>query len=167
MHHLKLASAVKKYSGMQLPIEELRAAITADEKNYSPEEVEEILGAVEVPGPSPSQKTIDPSKPNESLDLSAFDYKRLGGEEFKKYQDFVDTLMLDNHYDFVLHKASPIVSERYPGIPNSPKDFTGITIKNDTPEHTTRITVRDAKNYNSQILNDHGRVNGKFYLLKK
>jgi hypothetical protein len=112
-------------------------------------------------------EVFNPANPNASLDLSGFNYKQLNGEEFKKYNDFIDTLLLDNNYDFVLHKAAPIVVDRYPGMKGSPKDFTGITIKNDTPEHTTRITVRDAKMYNTQILNDHGRVNGKFYLLKK
>ena len=109
----------------------------------------------------------DKTKPNESLDLSGFDYGNLKADSFKAYEEFINSLELNKAYDFQLFKVTPLFTERYPGIQGSPKDFTGIVIKNLVPENTTRITVKNALNYNAQIFNDHGRTNGKYYLLKK
>ncbi len=141
-----------------------------------------------VPEPIP---VIDDSKkmanlsPNSNLKLSKFNYKTLIGEQFKEYvklvgdrsfKEIVDgvekgvigQLKENDLYDFELYKAKPVMMARYVGVPNSPLDFVGITIVNDTPEYSTRIPVKVALLHNAQILNAHSRAgHGKYYLLKK
>jgi hypothetical protein len=71
-------------------------------------------------------------------------------------------------YDFELYAVRPVRVERYPGLKDSPVDFVGLTLRNTTPEHKTRIPVKIAKEYNGQILNQHSIAgHGKYYLLAK
>jgi hypothetical protein len=51
LNHMVKKSAVKKYS--ETPKDQLRAAITADEKGYSAEEIDEIIAAVGGEGEAP------------------------------------------------------------------------------------------------------------------
>jgi hypothetical protein len=146
------------------------------------------LPAVQPPPPPPPKKPAVVSEgPNASLQLDKFDYKNLKGAKFKEYVELVGDrsfttidvetgqeipvvgqLKQNDMYDFQLFRMVPIMKDRFPGVKDTPRDFIGLTMKNDTPEHTTRITVAQATEYNAQILNAHSRAgHGKYYLLKK
>jgi hypothetical protein len=155
-----------------------------------------------VTNPIKKNVKFDPKNPNAILDLDQFDYhnsdgfkgelkqiksddpKKNGawiGEEFERYLDMLEELCpeagikehSDSSFMFELHRAEPIMKERYPGIPNSPYDFVGIRLKVTQPSgtsvvHQTKIPIRHARNLNSQILNAHSRSgHGTYYLLKK
>lgn len=118
--------------------------------------------------------------------LATIDYKNLVGDNFKKYVELVGDrsfmvtdelgrqkpivgkLRQDQFYDFEQYRVKPVRKERFPGMKDSPWDFIGIEITKDKPEHTTRIPVSIALEFNAQILNAHSVAgNGKYYLLKK
>jgi len=118
--------------------------------------------------------------------LSGIDYKNLKGETFKKYvqlvgdRSFVEIndegkavpvvgkLQQNDSYDFEQYRAKPIFKDRFPGMEGTPRDYVGIEIIRDKPEHTSRIPVSVALEFNAQILNQHSRAgHGKYYLLKK
>jgi hypothetical protein len=125
-------------------------------------------------------KPYEPGNPNSCLDLN-FDYTKLTGEEFKRYNDYLEEvcpeLGIHEHtnrgFDFVLCRAKPVFKERYPGIPNSPIDLIGIELKTDPQtqtavKHKTRIPFRHARTHNAQIENEHSRTgHGSYYLLVK
>lgn len=147
------------------------------------------------PEPKKRKEPEKPKSPNDEIadELKQFDYKpastqgQFRGDAFKKYVELVgDTsfvvvdeetgqalpvrgkLQLEKMYDFQLFKAKPVRKVRYVGVPESPVDYIGIEIVNDTPIHTTRISVQDALLYNAQIMNAHSIAgHGKYYLLKK
>lgn len=119
--------------------------------------------------------------------LDSIDYKNLKGDNFKKYVELVGDrsystideetgkeipvvgkLRQDQSFDFQQFRAKPVFKDRFPGMENTPKDFVGIEIVRDAPEHTTRIPVHVALEFNAQILNQHSRAgHGRYYLLKK
>lgn len=118
--------------------------------------------------------------------LAGIDYKNLVGDNFKKYVELVGDrsfmvtddrgkqkpivgkLRQDQSYDFEQYRVKPVRKERFPGMKDSPWDFIGIEITKDKPEHTTRIPVSIALEFNAQILNAHSVAgHGKYYLLKK
>jgi hypothetical protein len=119
---------------------------------------------------------FDPKNPNAVLNLD-FDYNNLTGEEFKRYNELLESLCpvlgIKEHtfksFDFELYRAKPIFKERFPGLPNTPRDFIGIELIEDKqPLFKTRITIRNARDLNSQIINaNHNSRWGKYYLLKK
>ncbi len=120
----------------------------------------------------------DGKDPNKCLDLSGFDYKDLTGEKFEDYCNFLDSLVPElglqqgQQFDFELHNATPVFKDRYPGLPNTPRDFVGVElkvdpIKNTSLIHVTRISVKMAKIMNEQITSEHSRVYGRYYLLMK
>jgi hypothetical protein len=187
MNIKKKEAAVKKYFPLlsEKSIEEVTELIKADEKGYAESEVAEIAAAL-LEGPKTVQDSPKKS-PNAGLDLSAFNYKELTGKKFKEYVELVGdrnytefdsesgeeksvngTLLLDDVYDFVQHRVDVVMKARFPGVKDTPYDFNGLRVKNDTPEHTTRISVRHALEFNLQILNAHSRAgHGKYYFLKK
>lgn len=123
-----------------------------------------------------------------AIDLSGFDYKNLVGEDFKRYAGIVGdrcftefdadtgeekrgitgTLKLEELHVFCLYRVDVVRKQRFPGMRNSPVDFKGVKVKNDTPVHTTKIPVKNALEHNAQIENAHSIAgHGKYYLLKK
>jgi hypothetical protein len=97
-----------------------------------------------------------------------FDYTKLSGKAFQEYIEHIDSLPLHDMCDFELYAVKPVRVERYPGLKDTPIDFVGLTLRNTTPEHKTRIPVKVAKEYNNQILNQHSIAgHGKYYLLAK
>jgi hypothetical protein len=118
--------------------------------------------------------------------LAGIDYKNLKGETFKKYvqlvgdRSFVEIndegkavpvvgkLQQNDSFDFEQYRAKPIFKDRFPGMEGTPRDYVGIEIIRDKPEHTSRIPVSVALEFNAQILNQHSRAgHGRYYLLKK
>ena len=124
---------------------------------------------------------------NESIaaELAEIDFGNLKGDMMKKYVELVGDrsyteikdgqvmaingkLLQSDEYVFELKKAKPIMQARYVGVEGSPFDYVGLEIINDKPEHTTKIPVKMAIEYNAQILNQHSRAgHGKYYFLKK
>jgi rubrerythrin len=71
MHHLKLKAAVAKFSPLVSEGktgEEIKEVITADEKGYSPEEVEEILAAITT-APPEQDKPASNNSPFQDFEL--------------------------------------------------------------------------------------------------
>jgi predicted transcriptional regulator len=179
----QLKSAVKNYAAQAQTEEDIRALLVTDE--YSAEEIEQVIA--EVFKNEVTETTEVKKGPNEALDLTKFDYKNLTGKKFKEYVELVGdrsliqideetgaeshvpgSLKQDDSYDFELYPVEVVMKQRFPGVQGSPSDFNGVKIKNATPEHTTRIPIRHALEYNAQILNAHSRAgHGKYYLLKK
>lgn len=120
---------------------------------------------------------FDPANPNKLIDRR-FNYSKLSDPtEFEAYLKYCEELcpyqgITDNTFrlfDFELYRCKPIIQERYPGLPNSPKDFVGLIVdeKRMGPVITTRISFEHARNNNAQILNAHSLAgHGKYYLLK-
>lgn len=127
------------------------------------------------------------SSPNDALDLKGFNYKNLTGASFRKYVELVGdrgfveideetgkpipvpgSLPQDGMFDFVQMKARPIIKDRFPGMPDTPKDYVGLQTIDDTPIHQSRMAIKQAHELNAQILNQHSIAgHGKYYFLKK
>jgi hypothetical protein len=194
MNVLRKQSALRKLNDFlqkNMSIEEAIAALHQDEAKYTEEEINEISDSFTVEDgtsslPQPEEiKTVPASKGK--LDLSKFDYKNLTGESFKEYvklvgdrsyvevdreegteSPVVGLLKENDMYDFQLHKVDVVMKVRFPGVKDSPMDFNGVRVKNETPELITRIPVKTALELNAQIMNAHSRAgHGKYYLLKK
>jgi hypothetical protein len=187
LHHNTKKRLVAKYSKLLKEgstREDIKLLMAEDD--VLEDETKEIFLAIDTPEEETVLMPVNADSPNTKLDLSGFDYKSLKGENFKKYVQLVGdknyqtknengrytaiegSLLLEDNYDFQRFKAKPIRQERFEGMEGSPVDYVGIQILNDTPEHTTRITVGTALELNSQILNSHSLANnGRYYLLKK
>ena len=187
LHHNTKKRLVAKYSKLLKEgstREDIKLLMVEDE--VVEDESKEIFLAIDTPDEEAPVIPVNNESPNAKLDLSGFDYKSLKGESFKHYVQLVGdknyqtknengrytavegSLLLEENYDFQRFKAKPIRQERFEGMEGSPVDYVGIQILNDTPEHTTRITVGTALELNSQILNSHALANnGRYYLLKK
>lgn len=117
---------------------------------------------------------INTGQPEESLDLSGFDYKNMRGEPFIEYAKFASKLLWNKQYVFDVFKVDTIKQQRYKGVPGSPVDILGFIIKNDTPVHTTKMEVKNANVLNGIVIDeDNNCVSAQFentkriYLLKK
>jgi hypothetical protein len=189
LNKTQLKAAVKKYSGLKESNDRDSAKeAIIQSKEYSDEEAEQIVAAIyDTENGATAVEPKKAFKPNDELDLSGFDYKNLTGKKFKEYVELVGDrayvefdsesgtenpvtgkLLLEDVYDFVQHRVDVVMKARFPGVKDTPYDFNGLKVKNDTPEHTTRISVRHALEFNLQILNAHSRAgHGKYYFLKK
>lgn len=172
LHYKTKETAVKKYG--HLAGDQLQAVLGADSNNYAPEEIKEIVDAINkalASGPAPA-KSSDPTpatpavpatpakkaplavtSPNAEIaeKLKAFDYESLRGEAFKKYCLFVQGLQMDRMYDFELFHVEVVKRERYRGVKDTPIDTVGFKIKNNRPINTTRIPVKHALQNNGRV----------------
>lgn len=161
MHHQVKKSAINKYAPLLAegkPADEIKAAIAADEKKFTPEEVEEIFQALGKPADENDAET-EPEVPktgNASLDLSRFNYGNMVGQPFLDYMELIDSLPMHEKYDFEQYKVSPVVRERFPGMKNTPIDVIGFTIRDNAPVKTTRILPAHARDNNGRIMEKHG-----------
>lgn len=167
MNYQRKNSAVKKYSEIKdggATIDEVSDLIRSDEKKYSEEEWSEIFDAL-----FKEDYNKPPSKlPNDSLDLSGFNYNPLEGKDFENYNKLIASLRGDDQYDFELFKAAPIMKQRFEGMEGTPWDHVGIRLVSEIVVHKTRVPVKVALELNSQILNAHSRAgHGRYYLLKR
>lgn len=123
-------------------------------ENYEPAPGPDAGGDDSSPEPRPSEPGNKPEK-------VVFDYEKLTGEEFKRYNDHLASLPLNTQKDFLVFKVEPIVTEKYPGLKGTPRELTGVrTI--DKPIQKTRITPKVALNLNSQVRNTR-----RYYLLEQ
>ena len=178
-------------------IDDIQIIISTDEEGFEADEITQIIEVLSItPAPGNGANKGDEQAPDKNLpgagekpayDLAEIDYKNLKGDMFKKYVSIVGDrsyqpidettgkptpvvgmLRQDEQKDFELYRVKPIMKERFPGMEGSPKDFVGLEIVRDTPEHVTRIPVSVALEFNAQILNAHSIAgHGKYYLLKK
>lgn len=190
-----LNKALKKYQPMLSAgksIDEITTELQVDENGYDQDEIQQILKELDPasgtpPPPPPPPPGTGTKGPDELAELASIDYKNLKGEQFKKYVELVGDrsyrtvndetgeelpvvgkLRQDKSYEFEQYRAVPIFKSRFPGIKDSPMDFIGVELLRDKPEHTTKIPVSVALEFNAQILNQHSRAgHGKYYLLKK
>jgi len=168
IHHKKK----EKYQGMKnagMTAEELKEEMlnegvsVADTDQFIIEAYQEQPEAPnEDKAPEDQEESIAESEPPAATTGPKFNYKGLTGEAYKQYKAHVDALPLFGLQDFQVFKAEPVVQERYPGLPDSPRDMVGIRITNDTPIHTTRIDIKTAKELNAQLANSR-----RIYLLKQ
>jgi hypothetical protein len=177
MHHLKK----KRFASLKeqgTTAEELKKLILED--GNTEEEANALLAELFTgtsPNPLPTVTAAaggDHSAPNvnppgetegeapaQSKGHPKFDYKNLTGENFKKYEAYVHGLPWHDMHDFLVYKVNPVITERYSGLKDTPKDMTGIDIINDRPIHQTRVDVKTALEMNAQVRNS-----GRYYLLK-
>lgn len=175
-------------------IDEVVEAKTDLSTQISADEMRDVLTQEDITGKD-ADKIIaklypsadEEEKDDDAIDLSQFDYKNLVGSNFKKYVELVGDrsyrefdaetgeekpvvgkLKENDHYDFQQFRVDVVMKTRFPGVKDSPQDFIGIRVKNDKPEHTSRISIKTAHELNAQILNAHSRAgHGRYYLLKK
>lgn len=135
-----------------------------------------------------SQKQKDQEPVDDLLaSVMKIDYEpQITGKDFRDYAEivgdqnaaFIDhetgtvnntpgKMLKNQKYFFDLYRVEPLFKERFPGVKGTPKDFIGLRIKDKTPVFTSKITVADAILQNAQIVTDHGRTNGKYYLISK
>ena len=171
MHHMTLKAAVAKYGekykeGGLANKDELVDLIKQDEAKYTDEDAlliaDSVMAKPSESGGSSNEPPVPSNKPNAVLDLSGFDYKSLTGDSFKKYDALVSAQNQNEQFDFEQFRVTAVMKERYPGLPETPIDFDGITITNDKPVHTSRMTIKGVMNLNAQVRNTN-----RYYLLKK
>lgn len=124
-------------------------------------------------------KNYDPKNPNACLAevLEKFDYEKLVDKKHEEYNELIDELCpplgigegTRRQFDWVVLKAEPIMKDRYPGLPNTPRDFVGIKLitgadgQKMAPIHPgTRMEMKHAVEMNKQLINTR-----RIYLLKK
>ncbi|MDN3658922.1 hypothetical protein QWZ08_24980 [Ferruginibacter paludis] len=159
-----------------------------DEEEFTTEEQAEIFAGISDAIESGKNKLtddtkiFDPANPN-AIIKNDIDYANLVGPEFKRYLDLLESLDPERGhgphtghcFQFELYRAKPIRKVRFEGMEGSPMDFIGIMLKTmgerdrfEPPIVTTSITIRTARELNSQIVNAHGIAgHGTYYLLKK
>lgn len=170
LHHATKKSAVEKYSALVKegkPIEDIKLAISLDEKGFDEAGVDEILAAVlgDTKGKPETKKEEKPrvKSQSETLGLDRFDYRNLKGESYEEYLKMVtEKLFAHVQYRFCCYKARPIKKERYPGLRDTPVDIIGVLIESDIPINRTKIEARHAIDLNKQLGNS-----GMYYLLDK
>jgi hypothetical protein len=170
LHHLTKKAAVEKYSPLLSEgksREQILLSVSEDPKNFSADEVNEIVNAI-IGEPRSNANEEPKSKPEtqtETLGLSGFNYdpseKGFIGDQYKDYEALVNKLRLTNQFDFEVYKAKPVKVERYPGLPGTPIDIVGIKVEG-RPIFTTRVEARHALEMNRQLQNTN-----RYYLLKK
>lgn len=130
----------------------------ADEKKVATKEV-------------PKKEATKKQNPNDSLDLSGFDYDNLNGESFEKYLELVNSLSVHENRDFVQHMATGVfdkVLDKNAAEPRYMDVLVGIKINNTKPVNITRIPVGMARNLNAQIMDKNNPAsNSRYFLLKK
>lgn len=166
LHHTQK----KKYQGMKdagMTADELRQEMLDNE--IASEDVESFISEaysdVGSDSNEPSGQSTPPADTGEEKPKNAkpkFDYKALEGKHLEDYHAHVASLPLFEQRQFQCFKAEQVRKERYPGMPGSPWDVVGIRIINDTPVHTTKISIKTANELNAQLPNS-----GRIYLLKQ
>lgn len=175
MNHLRRQKAIKivQESGLTDKAEIKDLLLSSDFDNDEANETLEYMDDPRIEDTDVNE--YDPKNPNASLKLD-FDYTKLFGKEFDRYIGLLEELSpaggfaSPKMYDFELWRMKPVIEERYPGLPNTPKDFKGVEFKEDEPKliAKTRITISSARDYNQQITNEHSiKGYGKYYLLKQ
>lgn len=187
LHYKTKESAVKKYGHLVEDPEALKKALAEDKNNYTDEELKDLLESFITPGsaePKAGNTGTKPAKapkatsPNDKIadKLKEFDYEELRGESFKKYCLLVQSLQLDQLYDFEQYQVEPIKKVRFRGVKDSPIDTIGFKIKNNKPINTTRIPVKYAISTNGKVvehedgwelISDQFGHNGRYFLLKR
>lgn len=117
--------------------------------------------------------------------LKGFDYRKLTGEDYKKYVDIVQSLDKRTAYKFEQYKAIGVFEERedFNGNMVKTNKLIGVTLVDTTPINTTSVELRMIEDWatdpkgkkvmlssslNSAIY-DKGnpRTNSRYYLLAK
>lgn len=107
-------------------------------------------------------------QPNDSIDLSEFDYTKLEGDDFQKYLKLVNSLNGHASHDFTQYMASGIFKKELNANLDPVHTLIGIKINRVAPVNTTRIPVKIARELNDQINNrDNPASNSRYFLLKK
>ena len=197
MHHTQIKSAVTKFtadfktlgeSGVKVKM--LEAGIAESVANIIIEAIKKVevtspaseASTKETNFPAPVVKMPVSKSPNDAIKdkLAEFDYNNLKGESFAKYGELVQSLPINEKFDFQVMQVEAIVKERYKGVKDTPKDIVGIKIVNSTPKYTTKVNSKTAIAQNGRVERDpdgdffevigqqfNQRGNGLFYLLKK
>lgn len=106
--------------------------------------------------------------PNDSLDLSKFDYDNLTGEAWKEYREMFDKLPGHENRDFVQYMASGVFKTVLNDNADKETVLVGIKLNQSKPVNHTRIPVHMARNLNAQIMDRNNPAsNSRYYLLKK
>lgn len=181
LHYKTKEAAAKKHGHLVDKPDELERSLAEDKSNYNDEEIKELLQAILHPAsvdPKTDKKEPAAGSFNAKIldKLKDFDYENMRGEDFKKYCLMVQSLQLDQNYDFEQYSVEVIKKDRYRGVQGSPVDIIGFKLKNSRPLNTTRIPVKYALQTNGtvvvfddgyEVINDQFSHNGRYFLLKK
>lgn len=149
MNQNTLNAAVKRHKDNPT-----REAISADEKGFTPEEVEEILAAINATPKGP--------------DLSEFDYLNLNGEAFAKYQAIALNMPADQETEYEQYMASGVFEWGFnKRTGDKEEQLVGISLKSTLPINVTKIPNGYARLMNEQVYSKMGDSNSRYYLLKK
>ncbi|MDB5280702.1 MAG: hypothetical protein JWR61_5657 [Ferruginibacter sp.] len=189
LHQTTKKKAVTKYRNL-LNEGATNENITAlmDEEEFTVEDKAEIFAAIAEPVKSEQrlstngEKVFDPQNPN-SIINNDFDYANLVGDEFKRYLAELEALdpslgfgpHSNDTFWFDKYMAKPVRKVRFEGMDGSPVDFIGIQLRSlgdktryEPPIVSTRISIKNARTLNEQIVNAHAIAGyGNYYLLKK
>ena len=139
MHHMQLKAAVKKFSG--IPEIELREAIASDEAKYSPEDIDEIIKAIN--NPAPDDEKAAPAK------AKTIKYEgEIKNEEFLNLVKKMHGLKEREKYAFGEFRVEVLREERYEGIKDTPIDIVGIRFKDTKPMKVTKTDWKTIKSLN-------------------
>ena len=143
-------------------------------------EIEEAIANIEKEG---AISLATRQTPNAAISekLSGYDYENMIGDKFRDYCLFVQSLQLDDSYDFEQYLVEVQKKPRYRGVKDSPVDIIGFKMVNSKPINTTRIPVKMALITNGRVSIpegenffetigsqlEHNGKNGRFFLLKK
>ena len=186
MNHLRLKSALDKYSAkLYSSPDELKSDLYADDKQYSADEIAEIISNITPPSNSTGFKLTErkPS-PNDNLSLDQFDYNKFGDmstnelnepvidpnskRSFAEYIKLVNGLNGFENRDFVQYMASGVFQRVMNANMEPVFVLVGLKINKAEPVNHTRIPVSAARNLNVQIVDrNNPPSNSRYYLLKK
>lgn len=153
MHHTVKKAAIKKYSALVTEgknEEEIKAAIAADEKGFTTEEVNEIFAEISVDGNNDSTANQKPSvnseetqKPLVKSKTSKVDQRKSSSEK----QDF-EEWNVEPQYKEITDELGVVKGRK----------LTGFEKSGAKPNRTTRIHSHQAEELNSQSHNTKKRL---------
>lgn len=171
MHYKQTEKFTKMAADGATP-DELRAAMA--ESEIDKQEAEDLIASLYTNQQKPPtitdeeivalkkemEKKENESAPENTIPKFAYDRENLDGTAFSNYEKHIQSLPLNDMVDFELYKVDVIMTERYAGLPNTPRDMTGVRITNNKPLHRSRISPHTVLDFNAQVRNT-----SKYYLL--
>lgn len=146
LHYMTLKAAVSKYN--TVPVDQLEAALQADEKKFTAEDIAEIIAEIN----NTPQQIQQPIKNDEQkakvLDLTKFDYSKLDSKSLIELFELMATLNDNTKYPFAEYRVEILRGERFEGMKDSPVDIIGIRLKDSKPIKETFSTWKTIKSLN-------------------
>jgi hypothetical protein len=182
MNKLTLNAAVKRHSELKgQSHDEIVAVLKTDPKNFTDDEILEIIAAMDIKQPEqkePEQSPLIPKKDiNNGLGLEDIDYMKFAGvgndeekdySKFEKYQQVIKKFPRRQNFDFEKYNAVGVFITALNKNMDKYKKFVGVRFVNSAPECVTRCPIDTIEVLNHQIGDvTNNPANSIYYLLKK